>query len=30
MTRGRQIHATVPLDYPARPGDSILVKERQF
>jgi hypothetical protein len=30
MTRGQQIHATASLDYPARPGDTILVKERQF
>jgi len=30
MTRGQQRHATAQLDYPARPGDTIIVKERQF
>ena len=27
---GQQIHTDVPLDYPVRPGDTILVKERWF
>ncbi len=27
---GQQTHSEVPLDYPARPGDTILVKERWF
>jgi polysaccharide export outer membrane protein len=29
-TGGQQTHAEVPLDYPVRPGDTILVKERWF
>ena len=27
---GQQVHTEVPLDYPVRPGDTILVKERWF
>ena len=27
---GQQVHTDVPLDYPVRPGDTILVKERWF
>jgi len=27
---GQQTHTEVPLDYPVRPGDTILVKERWF
>jgi polysaccharide export outer membrane protein len=27
---GQQTHSEVPLDYPVRPGDTILVKERWF
>jgi protein involved in polysaccharide export with SLBB domain len=27
---GQQVHTQVPLDYPVRPGDTILVKERWF
>jgi polysaccharide export outer membrane protein len=27
---GQQIHLDVPLDYPVRPGDTILIKERWF
>ena len=27
---GRQVHTDVPIDYPVRPGDTILVKERWF
>ena len=27
---GQQIHGDVPLDYPLRPGDTIVVKERWF
>ena len=26
----QQIHTEVPLDYPVRPGDTILIKERWF
>lgn len=29
-TGGRQIRTEVPLEYPVRPGDTILVKERWF
>ena len=29
-TGGQQIRTEVPLDYPVRPGDTILVKERWF
>ena len=28
--QGRQIKSEVPLDYPLRPGDTVLVKERWF
>ena len=27
---GQQTHTEVPLDYPLRPGDTVLVKERWF
>lgn len=27
---GQQVHSEVPLDYPVRPGDTIVVKERWF
>jgi polysaccharide biosynthesis/export protein len=27
---GQQTQVDVPLDYPVRPGDTILVKERWF
>jgi polysaccharide export outer membrane protein len=27
---GQQIHADVPLNYPLRPGDTLLIKERWF
>ena len=27
---GQQIKSEVPLDYPLRPGDTVLVKERWF
>ena len=29
-TGGHQVHVEVPLEYPVRPGDTILVKERWF
>jgi polysaccharide export outer membrane protein len=29
-SRGQQIRMEVPLDYPVRPGDTVLVKERWF
>jgi|SRR5689334_9646851 polysaccharide export outer membrane protein len=29
-TGGQQVHVEVPLEYPVRPGDTILVKERWF
>jgi hypothetical protein len=28
--QGQQIKTEVPLDYPLRPGDTVLVKERWF
>ena len=27
---GQQIHGDVPLNYPLRPGDTVVVKERWF
>ncbi len=28
--RGQQVRSEVPLDYPVRPGDTVMVKERWF
>ena len=31
LTRaGQQVHGQVPLNYPLKPGDTVVVKERWF